>query len=242
VIALNSHLTALQLITSLPMRQQKLRRLLWTCGCCASALVLVRPAIGATVPFQPLVGAPNSYVPGESVMFDLRLPVMSALAAYDIDLVLEGTTGTAGVDFFFDVEATAPSSVNYVFSSAANYFDAAIVDGAARHVLTLTDFDFVGVNVSTGVNDRVATVVLRTLTTYRGVLNVWVNSPTLILDAPAIVPTPVAEFAGIQAAIAAAGPIVLTPVPEPFGLSLVASGFGMSWTRRRRWAHAHGIA
>jgi hypothetical protein len=157
----------------------------------------------------------EGYVPGEPVALDVRLPDITDLGSYNIDLVLESNTGTAGSDFFFDVAATVPAPTNYVFPSDANYFDAANVDSPMRHRITLSDFDLSGVNVVSGVNDRVASVVFRTAPTYHGQLTLFVDAPGLILDTPDVDPTPVAEFATIQSDTAAAPDVVLDPVPEP---------------------------
>jgi hypothetical protein len=173
------------------------------------------PAVSLGVPLQLITGEPNFYAPGDAVEFGVRLPEITNLGSYNIDLVLESNTGTAGVDFFFDVAATVPASTNYVFTSAANFFDAVNVDSSIRHRITLTDFDLSGANIVTGVNDRVATVVFRTAQTFKAPLTLFVDAPALILDTPDVEPTSVMEFEMIQAGIAEAPPIELTVVPEP---------------------------
>jgi hypothetical protein len=187
-------------------------------------------------PFQPIVGLPSSYIPGQAVSFEVRLPDITDLGSYNIDVVIESTIGTAGVDFFFDAGATMPASSNYIFPSAANFFDSVTVDSAPNHRITLTDFDFTGVDVVTGVNDRVATVVFQTGPTFGGSLSVFVDAPLLILDTPAIEPTPVSGFSAIQADIAAAGPAVLMPVPEPTTALLLVLGATVGAWRARRFA------
>jgi hypothetical protein len=182
--------------------------------------LLPLPGLGATI--QPIVGLPSFYTPGQPVTFDVRLPDISNLGSYNIDLVLESTVGVAGVDYFFDVAATLPASTNYAFPSSTNYFDAVTVDSATRHRITLTDFDFSGVNVVAGTNDRVARVVFWTAATFGGPLSVFVDAPLLILDTPDVVPMSVQGFAEIQSDIAAAGPVHITLVPEPSTLFLGA--------------------
>ena len=156
-------------------------------------------------------------------MFDVRLPAISNLGAYNIDLVLESNgTGNAGTDFYFDVAATAPDLTSYVFPSTANFLDATTVDSSLRHRITLTDFAFSGVNVA-GANDHVATVVFRTTPVFKGPLRVFVDTPLLILDTPSAVPTPVQGFDAIKNDIAAAGSFELVPVPEPSNLLIAAA-------------------
>jgi hypothetical protein len=173
-------------------------------------------------PFQPIVGLPHSYLPGEPVMFDVRLPAISNLGAYNIDLVLESSAGNAGTDFFFDVAATTPAVTSYVFPTTANFLDAATIDSSMRHRSTLTDFAFSGVNVAGG-NDHVATVIFRTTPLFNGPLRVFADTPLLILDTPSVVPTPVQGFDAIKNDIAAAGSFELMPVPEPSNLLMAAS-------------------
>jgi hypothetical protein len=155
-------------------------------------------------------------------MFDVRLPAISNLGAYNIDLVLESSAGNAGTDFFFDVAATAPALTNYVFPSTANFLDATTVDSSMRHRITLTDFAFAGVNVG-GMNDHVATVLFRTTPLFKGPLRVFVDTPLLILDTPSAVPSPVPGFDVIRNDIAAAGAFELALVPEPSSLLIAAS-------------------
>jgi hypothetical protein len=174
--------------------------------------VLTLPAAGA--PIQLIEGLPSEYKPGDPIAFEVRMPAITNLGSYNIDLVLESSTGTAGVDFYFDVAATQPASAHYVFLSTANFFDAANVDSASRHRLTLTDFDLEGMNAVPGTNDRVATVVLQTLSSFFGHLALSVDTEGLILDTPDS-PTPVSGFDTLQADIAASGVSVIVPVPEP---------------------------
>jgi hypothetical protein len=153
---------------------------------------------------------------------------MSNLGSYNIDLTLESSIGTAGVDFFFVIAATGPASTNYVFPSVANFFDAANVDATFRHRITLSDFDFSGVNVIPGTNDQVASVVFQTTPSFAGQLALSVDSGGLILDTPNINPMPVPGFNGLKTDIAASGPIEIRPVPEPAApplLMLAAAGF-----------------
>jgi hypothetical protein len=183
---------------------------------------------------QLIEGLPSSYTPGQPIAFDVHLPAITNLGSYNIDLVLESAAGTAGVDFFFDVAATVSAATNYVFTSPANFFDAANVDSAMRHRITLTDFDFVGVDVVPGSNDRVATVVFQTDATFAGTLELFVDADGLILDTPVVTPTPVPGFDTLRADIAASEPIELDPIPEPSATVLLAWSFAVGCVTR--WA------
>ncbi len=183
--------------------------------------LLTQTTLGAST--QLIEGLPSSYIPGQPVTFNVRLPAITNLGSYNIDVVLESTTGTAGSDFFFDVATAAPSVTNYVFPSTDNFFDAVNVDSPSQHRITLTDFDLVGVNVVTGVNDRVATVVFQTASTFDGPVSVFIAAPLLILDTPNITPTPIQDFETLRNDIAAAGAIELRSVPEPSSLLMSAS-------------------
>jgi hypothetical protein len=184
--------------------------------------IALLPAAVLAVGFQPIVGLPGSFIPGQGVSFDVRLPSITNLGSYNIDLVLESNVGTAGVDFFFDAAATGPASMSYVFPSTLNYVDAVTVDSATRHRITLTDFDLSGVNVVGGTNDRVATVVFGTSAAFKGPLSIFVDAPLLILDTPDVPPTSVAGFSMIQSEIAIAAGLDLIAVPEPSTLLLGA--------------------
>src|SRR5687767_8394436 len=80
-------------------------------------------AFGASL--QLIGGLPNSYVPGQPIAFDVRLPAVTNLGSYNVDVVLEASAGVAGTDFFFDVAATTAAATNYVFPSATSFFAAA---------------------------------------------------------------------------------------------------------------------
>ncbi len=185
-------------------------------------------------PIQLINGLPNSYTPGQPVKFDVHLPGVDNLGSYNIDIALESNVGTAGIDYFFDAAASLPAAAHYVFPSTSNYFDAVTVDSATRDRFTLTDFDFSGVNVIPGTNDRVATVAFRTLATFHGALSVFVDAPLLILDTSDMVSTPVSGFSAIQDGIVSAGAVAVTPVPEPTNVLLLMVGAAAGFLGRLR--------
>jgi len=206
--------------------------------CLASAMlwvILCQPANSAPISSAPIsifMGLGNSFIPGGALSFDVVLPNVSNLGAYNIDLLLESTSGNAGVDFYFDVAATAPATSRYVFPSSVNYFDAANVDASLRHRLTLSDFDFAGADVVAGVNHVVAHVVVRTSPDLFAPLTLSVDANALILDTPAVTPTPVDGFAALVSDIAANGGVQLNPVPEPNSLRLLAAAFAAAIVMR----------
>lgn len=181
-----------------------------------------------------LVGVPGTYSPGSPVSFDVVLPPINNLGSYNIDLVLSGTEGAAGTDFFFDVAATDAAISQYVFGSIANYLDAVNVDSALAHRLTLSDFDLTGVDVMSGLNDRIATVFVGTSPSYQGELSIAFDVGGLILDTPDVTPTPVADFAQISSDTQAGGAVTLTLVPEPGAVMLLGAGLLMAGAHRSR--------
>jgi hypothetical protein len=193
-------------------------------------VILCQPANSA--PISIFTGLGNSFIPGGALSFDVVLPNVSNLGAYNIDLLLESTRGNAGVDFYFDVAATAPATSHYVFPSSVNYFDAANVDASLRHRLTLSDFDFAGADVVAGVNHVVAHVLVRTSPDLFALLTLSVDANALILDTPAVTPTPVDGFAALVSDIVASGPVRLVPVPEP-PTGLLAIGVAIAAMLRR---------
>jgi hypothetical protein len=196
----------------------------------------------AIVSLQTIGGSSGTYVPGSSVLFEVRLPAMSNLGAYNIDVSVDGDSGTVGSDYYFDRSATRPPDSGYVFPSAVNYAVAVNADSVHRQRLTLTDFDLTGVDVVPAANDLVALVLLQTSPDSRAELSLSIDVMSLILDTPTPTPTPVDEFAAIRDAIAVAEPIRLISVPEPYSLASLFAGsitaFAMLHEICRRKAHA----
>jgi hypothetical protein len=183
-------------------------------------------ASAATIPssLQLIRGVQSTYVPGESLPFEVRLPAVTNLGAYNIDVVVEADNGVVGADFSFDMDATQPAIPGYVFPSTENFVKAANLDSPNRQRMTLTDFDLNGVDVLADKNDLVAIVVLHTSQHNPSPLRLSIDVSSLILDTPAIDPVPVAGFLAWRNAISQAEPHYLTPVPEPTGIDLILIG------------------
>lgn len=178
----------------------------------ASLAAFAESATGAPISLEGLTGA---YSPGGVTTFEVVVPELANLGAYNIDLTLSSTEGTAGVDFFFNLAATKPATSQYVFPSTFNFFDAVNLDSPSTQRLTLSDFDFTGVDVVAGVNDRIATVWIGTLAGFTGDLDLAFDVTGLFLDTPDTTPTPVAGFAQISADTDAQGVVTLSLIPEP---------------------------
>lgn len=178
-------------------------------------------------------GLPSSFTPGQSFSFEVSLPPVANLGAYNIDLLLTGSSGAAGTDFSFNLAGTDVASSGYVFPSAANYFDSVNVDSPLVQRLSLTDFDLTGVSVVDGVNDRIATVFVDTVGGFDGSLTIALDFGGLILDTPDTTPTPVAEFSQTVADTQAAGDFGIAPIPEPTAIILFTLGGSAGLACRR---------
>jgi hypothetical protein len=87
-----------------------------------------------------ITGKPAEFNPGESFDIFVRVDDVTDLAFYGVDLSLESTSGTPGVDF--SMEATRPPDGDYVFGSGAdpfNFFANAFTAGPIA-ILAISDF------------------------------------------------------------------------------------------------------
>lgn len=193
------------------------------------ALSLLVAPLAAASPIV-LSDLPTGYTPGEPFAFQVELPPIDDLGAYNIDLLLSSDTGVPGDDYGFDLDQTAPPASGYVFPSDANFFDALNTEAGGQR-LTLTDFDFTGVDVG-GLNRIVATVVATTSPGFTGQLSLTVDASSLILDTPDATPTPVAAFDDIASQTATREPEVVGLVPEP--ATLLLAGIAMLLGQRNR--------
>jgi hypothetical protein len=242
VVPLPTAVTVASYLFSTRLREDLMIGRLVLTLCCVAGLS--HTLFGSTIGF--IDGLPDSFIPGQPVAFDVRLPSIVNLGAYNIDVVVESSTGAPGTDFYFDVTGTVPAASKYIFPSTANYFDAANVELPGRHRITLSDFEFAGITVLPGTNDRVATVVLRTLPSFSDSLQVYVDAQSLILDTPDVTPTPVDGFESLKSDLESANPAVLSAVPEAptFALTIV-SILGaplLKLFRRSRFVHQSEFA
>lgn len=157
----------------------------------------------------------NGYVPGQPNYFVLRLPAVTNLGSYNVELLLTSPTGVAGTDFYFDAVATHSISPGYVFPNASNFFTAANTLSGNRHSLTISDFALAGTDIVPGVNDGIATVVFKTSPGFNGALSLALGQDSFQLDTPATVPTPVTGLATARSSVASNVDATVTPVPEP---------------------------
>lgn len=199
-------------------------------------------AVGMGLPTCGALGGSSSfldgYLPGQTNSFLFRLPAMTDLGAYNIELLLTSPTGAAGTDFYFDAGVTTPASSGYVFPTSENFFASTNVLSGNRHSLTLSDFSLTGVDVLEGANDAVAIVAFRTSPLFTGVLSLSLEEGTFQLDIPNSSGTAVPEFAAVRGAVAADVNGNLHAVPEPVGiiLGMAALPLGLLrlWARDRR--------
>jgi hypothetical protein len=194
------------------------------------ALCLVVAPLAAAAPIV-LSGLPGSYTPGMPIMFQVELPPITDLGAYNIDLLLSSSIGEPGIDYGFDLDQTFPPASGYVFPSDANFFDALNNDSGSQR-LTLTDFDFSGVEVGS-LNRIVATVVATTSPAFTADLVLTIDISTLLLDTPDTTPSAVAGFDDIASQTSGSSPAVIALVPEPTSTVLAFAGCSMLLCRRR---------
>jgi hypothetical protein len=188
-------------------------------------LMLLPAAQLRAAPIIQFDGLPAALIPGGAVTFDVRLTA-TALAVYNIELLLSGSEGAPGVDYYFDTASQASS--DYVFAALdEGNFLPAIQPPATRDRLTLSDFLAAGqIDAVAGINDRVATVTLRTSPAFAGTLSLSVNAASLeLFDG---------DFADVPDFAAASTPTAQIAVPEPAASATLLSACGALVARRRR--------
>ncbi|WP_182867182.1 hypothetical protein [Stieleria mannarensis] len=176
----------------------------------------------------------NSLTPGTGLNVSVELPSTTDLASYQIELVLSSNTGTAGIDFFFDDALTAAPATGYIFPSSAFFFPVVFNESSMAQRLVLSDFDFSPVDVTPGINNLVANVVVQTSATYIGELVLSVDATTLLLDNPTL--SPVVEYDAIVTATSTSPNAVFASssvVPEPSSLAIALSFLCMGHLRGR---------
>ncbi|QDT02564.1 hypothetical protein K227x_09420 [Rubripirellula lacrimiformis] len=204
-------------------------------------LMALMATVASSAPVR-LLFPDSTFTPGSQFFFSVELPTATNLGSYQIDLLLSGSSGTAGVDYFFDLAGTDAAMTGYVFPSDGQFFDTVNLDSAMSQRLTLSDINFDGMDVNgagvvSGTNDAIANIVVSTLPTFSGSLMFSVDADALILDTPDLTPTSINEFATIQADTVAVAPQTVTAaaVPEPSGIAMLAvAAVGVLTLRRRR--------
>ena len=143
-------------------------------------LTAVVTTIASAAPVQ-LLYPDATYTPGNAFTLKVELPTATDLGSYQIDLLLSGSSGIAGVDYFFDLAGTDATMTGYVFPSEAQFFDSVNFDSAMTQRLTLSDINFDGLDVNgvdviPGSNSSVANVIVSTLPTFTGDLTFSVDA------------------------------------------------------------------
>ena len=181
-----------------------------------------------------IIDFPPAYQPGQTFSFGILLPDTSNLAIYQIDVLLSSVTGTAGTDYFFGSVIPAAPNQKYVFDSNLNFGSGINLESPSTQRLSLSDFDFAGVNTSAGINDHIATINIETATTFTGDLRLSIDSGRLILDGPELTPTPVVEFDAIRIDTGNQPATVISAVPEPGNIAFLFAATCVLVSRRTR--------
>lgn len=123
-----------------------------------------------------------------------------------------------------------------MFPVNTSFFSTKLSDSTRTERMVLTDFDLSGVDTVVAVNDRIATVMVDTLPTYEGVLEIKVDGDALILDGPNLTPTPVPEFDAIIADTRgqSAVHVNVTAIPEPATAPILCTALAWLLLVRRR--------
>ena len=192
------------------------------------------PTVGApmlTMDFP----APQEYIPGGPITFDVLLTGAQDLSAYFVELVLEADVATvgSGADAWFEEPAAPDSASNYVFIDDNILFTATAGMIGGAHVLSMGDDIWpTSVNTAAGVNDLIATVTVSTVASMTGNLYISLDAETLELDD--VNGDPIPDFAALKTTLVAADPTEFTEVPEPTSVLLLALGTAALLRRRRR--------
>ncbi len=185
-------------------------------------VVLFLRGYAQAAPIQLAVSS-GTYQSGSSLSLDVLLPDdINDLGAYEIQIVLTGDDPTAGIDFGFDVGATQAANSHYVFATTDFFFDTVLPLSTTSQILVLSDLTLApGVDVTAGVNDRVAQVVVEIAAGYTGSLTFTVDPVSLILDTSD--GNEVTEIAAIRADTAALAPTrLVVAIPEPAAIPTIA--------------------
>ena len=170
-------------------------------------------------------GLPESYIPGENFVFDVRLTGAEDLNLFSIDLLLTAENGIAGIDFFFNETATIETPSRYVFDlpgvTPDGFAASANVDGVYA-TMNLSDLLAPGEMVDTvdGINDLVATI---SVTTTPAAGSLTLDFDTSFLELLDDSGNPIPGFDELAARLEASDGESITAVPEPGSLCLLLS-------------------
>jgi hypothetical protein len=193
------------------------------------ALVLLIAVPAGASPLLSIQG-PAAYTPGDTFQCTVFLTGADHLASFSMDLVLSAAAGTAGTDFFFD-DATQPAS-QYVFTGQPTV--------GFSHSATGTGLITVGDSLSSltgevstvgGVNDRAATLSVKTSAAMTGDLVLSFDAGYLTLDTSAFPPESIPDFGGLVSSLQ---PLSIPLAPEPATMLLLCAGAAGAIVRRKR--------
>ncbi|MDM4018762.1 hypothetical protein [Roseiconus lacunae] len=182
-----------------------------------------------------LLNVPETYRPGGTFEFNVIFPEMTALSAYQVDLLLSSDQGQAGIDYSVSVVTPWATHTGYVFPSEDFFGFGTDIESSTVQRVSVADLDLAGVDVVLGRNDRVARVSVMTSASFAGDLQVKVDADALILDGPQLMPTPVEQFESIYNATIAQASIRIVAIPEPqvLGLLVISVVIGTMVCRSR---------
>jgi hypothetical protein len=176
------------------------------------------------------IESPSSYTPGGVFQCQILLTGADNLADFTLNLTLSGASGTAGTDYFF--QDAAQPALRYVFLGQTTLgFSRSSTGGAA---ITVGDSlaSLTGeVSSVAGVNDRLATLTVKTSAAMTGSLVLSFDTAHLVLDTSAVPPASIPGYSGMVSSLQ---PMSVVAVPEPATLVLLAGGVCVSYLRHRK--------
>jgi hypothetical protein len=166
---------------------------------------------------------PTTYVPGTAFTFQITLPAINGLTAYNVDLIFDAAVNTPDLS----VSAAAPSS-EYVFTTTGNFSSNSFSGPGLNEVsVQFNDSTSNPVSVVTGVNDVLGIVTVNPGSDLTGPITVSFDSSTSVdyfSEGRDNTPDPVTIDQGQPPA---------PPVPTPAGLVTMAIGFFMLAARQQ---------
>jgi hypothetical protein len=192
---------------------------------CASA-----PARADTLPL--LEGVPDTYSPGTAFTFTVRVPALTDLTSYSIDLVF--STEVTDPPLFASASAalTTANGGRYVFPSNAGFQSTLTTfNGGTDVLLTIADSGPL-TNTTPGVNDTLALVTVTPGADFKGPITISLGADTLVsANFENGTPPPFDPITVQQAGDTGGGDP--NPVPAPPGVALFALGALALGVRRK---------